>query len=115
ALLEKLRDVPTKERLLFQEISKFPEVRRDLSLVLDRQVTFKEVERVARANSHNLVKRINVFDVYEGEPLEKNKKAYALSFFLQDQNRTLTDKIIDKTMNRLMHQFEQELHAEIRK
>ncbi len=115
ALLEKLRDVPTKERLLFQEISKFPEVRRDLSLVLDRKVTFKEVERVARANSHNLVKRINVFDVYEGEPLGKNKKAYALSFFLQDQNRTLTDKIIDKTMNRLMHQFEQELHAEIRK
>ncbi|MEM6843016.1 MAG: phenylalanine--tRNA ligase subunit beta [Bacteroidota bacterium] len=115
ALLDKLRSIPTKERLLFREISKFPEVRRDLSLVIDRKVTFKEVERVAQASGNDLIKRINVFDVYQGESLEKDKKAYALSFFLQDQKRTLTDKIIDRTMNKLIHQFEQELHAEIRK
>ncbi|WKN45724.1 phenylalanine--tRNA ligase subunit beta [Tunicatimonas pelagia] len=113
-LLEKLRGTSTKERTVFQEISKFPEVRRDLSLVLDQEVTFREVEQVAKANGNNLVKRINVFDVYEGEQLVKGRKAYALSFILQDQHRTLTDKIIDKTMNRLMKQFEQELHAEIR-
>jgi len=115
ALLEKLRSISTKERLLFQEISKFPEVRRDLSLVLDQRVAFSEVERVAKAYGNNLIRRINVFDVYEGERIESGKKAYALSFILQDQNRTLTDKIIDKTMKRLMQQFEQELHAEIRK
>jgi phenylalanyl-tRNA synthetase beta chain len=115
ALLEKLRGISTKERLLFQEISKFPEVRRDLSLVLDQRVAFSEVERVAKAYGNNLIRRINVFDVYEGERIESGKKAYALSFILQDQNRTLTDKIIDKTMNRLMQQFEKELNAEIRK
>ncbi len=114
-LVEKLRGISTKERTIFQEISKFPEVRRDLSLVLDQEVAFSEVEKVAKAKSNNLVKRINVFDVYEGEPLGKGKKAYALSFVLQDQHKTLTDKIIDKTMKRLMNQFEQELRAEIRK
>lgn len=115
ALLEKLRGISTKERLLFQEISKFPEVRRDLSLVLDKTVEFSEVERLTEVYGNKLIKRINVFDVYQGERIGEGKKAYALSFILQDQNKTLTDKVIDKTMNRLMQKFEHELQAVIRK
>ena len=105
----------TKERLIYQEISKFPEVRRDLSLVLDRSVPFSRVADIARKASNQLVRDINVFDRYEGESIGAGKKAYALSFTLQDQHKTLTDKLIDKTMDKLMHTLEQELNATIRK
>ena len=104
-----------KERLVYQEISKFPEVRRDLSLVLDRQISFSEVAAIARKASNQLVRDINVFDIYEGESIGKDKKAYALSFTLQDQHKTLTDKLIDKTMNKLMRTLQHELNATIRK
>lgn len=115
ALLEKVRKVSAKERLIYQEISKFPEVRRDLSLVLDKQVGFSQVESVAKKYSNALVKDINVFDIYEGQSIGAGKKAYALSFVLQDAEKTLTDKVIDKTMNKLMKVFEKELGAVIRK
>ena len=105
----------TKERLVYQEISKFPEVRRDVSLVLDQQVSFSEVAAIAKKASNQLVRDINVFDIYEGESVGKNKKAYALSFTLQDQHKTLTDKLIDKTMKKLMHTLEHDLNATIRK
>ncbi len=114
-LIDKMSSTGPKERLLYQEISKFPEVRRDLSLVLDKHVRFNDVERVAKENSNHLVKEINVFDLYEGENIGANKKAYALSFILQDQDKTLTDKAIDHTMNRLIAVFEKELGAVIRK
>ncbi len=104
-----------KERLVYQEVSKFPEVRRDLSLVLDQRVSFSEVAAIARKASNQLVRDINVFDLYEGESIGKDKKAYALSFILQDQHKTLTDKLIDKTMNKLMRTLEHELNATIRK
>lgn len=115
ALVRQVSEVSTKERLIYREIAKFPEVRRDLSLVLDKHVRFSEVETVARKHSNHLVKDINVFDIYEGENLEEGKKAYALSFTLQDPEKTLTDKVIDKTMKRLMMVFEKELGAVIRK
>ncbi|MCS6821423.1 MAG: phenylalanine--tRNA ligase subunit beta [Microscillaceae bacterium] len=99
----------------YQEIPKFPEVRRDLSLVLDKKVTFQEVQNLALSKEKHLIKNINVFDVYEGESIGKDKKAYAISFILQDENQTLTDKIIDKTMEKLMQTFEKELGAIIRK
>jgi phenylalanyl-tRNA synthetase beta chain len=73
------------------------------------------VEAVAKRNSNHLVKDINVFDLYEGENIGADKKAYALTFVLQDPEKTLTDKVIDKTMNRLMKVFESELGAVIRK
>ena len=104
-----------KERLVYQEISKFPEVRRDLSLVLDQSVPFSTVAAIARKASNQLVRDINVFDRYEGESVGAGKKAYALSFTLQDQHKTLTDTLIDKTMDKLMHTLEQELNATIRK
>ncbi len=115
ALLEKVRKVSAKERLIYQDISKFPEVRRDLSLVLDKKLSFGQVESVAKKYSNALVKDINVFDIYEGENIGADKKAYALSFTLQDAEKTLTDKVIDKTMNKLIQVFEQELGAVIRK
>lgn len=114
-LLNKIRKVGAKERLIYQEISKFPEVRRDISLVLDKQVQFSEVEKVAKESSNHLVKNINVFDLYEGESIGSDKKAYALSFILQDQHKTLTDQVIDHTMSRLMAVFEKELGAVIRR
>lgn len=103
-----------KDEIVYSEVSKYPEVRRDLSLVLDKNVTFGEIEKLARSTERQILRRINVFDVYEGENIGKGKKAYALSFILQDNNQTLTDKIIEKCMSRLMHRFEQELGAFIR-
>ncbi|MGY6559467.1 MAG: phenylalanine--tRNA ligase subunit beta [Nitritalea sp.] len=99
----------------YQEISKFPEVRRDLSLVLDRSVSFAEVSVLAHKTGGKLLQRLGVFDVYQGDKLPEDKKAYALSFILQDVKQTLTDKVIEKTMQRLMEAFEKELGAVIRK
>lgn len=98
----------------YQEVSKFPEVRRDLSLVLDKKVTFEELRQVALKAEKQLLRSINVFDVYEGDNLE-GKKSYSVSFILQDSQQTLTDKVIDKTMARLISTFERELNAVIRK
>lgn len=99
----------------YAEISKFPEVRRDLSLVLDRSVTFDQIKKVALKAGGKLLQRIGVFDVYQGDKIEAGKKAYALSFYLQDTEQTLTDKVIDKTMGRLIQSFENEVGAFIRK
>jgi phenylalanyl-tRNA synthetase beta chain len=102
-------------KLVIQEVSKFPEVRRDLSLVLDSPVRFDEIRNLVMNTEKRLIKNIVVFDVYEGENIPKGKKAYALSFTLLDDNKTLTDEEIDKTMTRLMNAFEQKLGAVIRK
>ena len=99
----------------FTEISKYPEVRRDLSLVLDKQVSYNEIRELAFKSEKKLLTRINVFSVYEGENLEAGKKSYAISFYLQDTTKTLTDKVIDKVMNGLIRTFENEIGAIIRK
>ncbi|MEP2346950.1 MAG: phenylalanine--tRNA ligase subunit beta, partial [Algoriphagus sp.] len=98
----------------FEEISKFPEVRRDLSLVIDKTVSYDQVKAVATKFGGKLLKRIGVFDVYQGDKIDAGKKAYALSFHLQDQENTLTDKVIDKTMSKLIQAFEKEVGALIR-
>lgn len=103
------------EELVHAPISKYPEVRRDLSIVLDKKVSFAEIEAEAKKAERKILKEINVFDVYEGEHIEKGKKSYSVSFTLQDFENTLTDKQIDKTMNRLIQTFEKELGALIRK
>ncbi len=105
----------TNNNIVFEEVSKFPEVRRDLSLVIDKSVAFEEIKKLAWSQEKHLIKKINVFDVYEGDKIEQNQKAYALSFILQDKRKTLTDKIIDKTMTKLMTTFESKLGAIIRK
>ena len=96
-------------------ISKFPEVRRDLSLVIDKTVMFDDIRGIALKAGGKLLQRIQVFDVYQGDKIDADKKAYALSFYLQDTEKTLTDKVIDKTMERLMQSFEKEVGALIRK
>ncbi|TXK52048.1 phenylalanine--tRNA ligase subunit beta [Pontibacter qinzhouensis] len=104
-----------RSNLVAEELPKFPEVRRDLSLVLDKQVTFDQVKQIALRTERKLLQDVNVFDVYEGDKIEAGKKAYAISFTLLDKQQTLTDKVIDSTMNRLMQQLEKQLGAFIRK
>jgi len=102
-------------KFVVQDVPKFPDVRRDLSLVLDSQVKFSEIETLARTTEPRLIKEILAFDVYEGEKIDQGKKAYALAFTLQDENKTLTDEEIDKTMTKLMSAFEGKMGAVIRK
>lgn len=102
-------------KFVIQEVTKFPEVRRDLSLVLDKQVTFSEIKEMVLATEKRLIKDIIAFDVYEGDKIPEGKKAYALGFTLLDENKTLTDEDIDKTMARLMEAFEGKMGAIIRK
>ncbi|MET3129491.1 phenylalanyl-tRNA synthetase beta chain [Arcicella rosea] len=103
------------DKAVFVELPKFPEVRRDLSLVIDKTVTFDQIQKLARNYEKNLLRQINVFDVYQGENLGADKKSYSVSFILQDYEQTLTDKVIDKTMEKLMAAFEKEIGAVIRK
>jgi phenylalanyl-tRNA synthetase beta chain len=101
--------------LVAQEVPKFPEVRRDLSLVLDKNVSFDEIRKMVLNTEKRLIRDIIAFDVYEGDNLPAGKKAYALGFTLLDEAKTLTDEEIDKTMTRLMNAFEQTFGAVIRK
>jgi phenylalanyl-tRNA synthetase beta chain len=103
------------DKAVFVELPKFPEVRRDLSLVIDKTVSFDQIQKLARNYEKNLLKQINVFDVYQGDNLGEGKKSYSVSFMLQDYEQTLTDKVIDKTMEKLMGAFEKEIGAVIRK
>jgi phenylalanyl-tRNA synthetase beta chain len=102
-------------KLVIQEIAKFPEVRRDLSLVIDKHIGFDEIRSLVLSTEKKLIRNIVAFDVYEGEKVASGKKAYALGFTLLDETKTLTDEEIDKTMQRLMNAFEQKLGALIRK
>jgi phenylalanyl-tRNA synthetase beta chain len=104
-----------KTDIAYEPIPKFPEVKRDLSLVLDKGVSYADIQQLAFKQEKKLLNRMNLFSVYEGDKIEKGKKAYAISFFLQDKFKTLTDKQIDKSMNGLMSLYEKELGAVIRK
>ena len=99
----------------FKSIPKFPEVRRDLSLVIDESVSFAEIEEIAFKSEKKLLTRVNVFSVYQGDRIEQGKKSYAVSFFLQDTEKTLNDKQIDRVMSNLIKQFEERLSATIRR
>ena len=103
------------DNIVFEGVSKFPQVRRDLSLVVDQSVSFESIRKMAQKAERKLLKEMNVFDMYQGEKIDKGKKAYAVSFLLQDTEKTLDDKMIDKTMNRLVRTFEENLNAVIRK
>jgi phenylalanyl-tRNA synthetase beta chain len=98
----------------YRVVSKFPEVRRDLALLVAKEIKFEEIKKVAYKYEKALLKKVNLFDVYEGEKIDPDKKSYAVSFYLQDSAGTLTDKIIDKTMAKLVKGFEKELDARIR-
>ena len=98
-----------------KEVPRFPEVKRDLSLVIDKGVTFDEIRKLVVASGKKLIKEVTAFDVYEGENIPSGKKAYALGFTLVDETKTLTDDEIEKTMSKLMTEFENKLGAVIRK
>jgi phenylalanyl-tRNA synthetase beta chain len=101
-------------RIRYQALAKFPEVRRDLALLIDESVTFAEIEKLAYETESKLLRSVNLFDVYEGSNLQKGKKSYAVCFILQDEEKTLTDKVIDKTMEKLMKAYQSDLKAVIR-
>lgn len=96
------------------DIPKFPEVKRDLALLVNQSVTFEQLYQAAKQAEKVLLKNINLFDVYEGKNLPEGKKSYALSFVLQDTSNTLTDVQIDAIMNKLQHTFETKFEAVLR-
>lgn len=102
------------QNVILKEIPKFPEVIRDFALLLDESVPFKGIHDIASSTEKHLLKQVSLFDVYLGKNLPKGKKSYAVSFTLRDDEKTLTDKQIDKIMNKLRQRFETELGAELR-
>jgi len=101
-------------KVSYTELSKFPAVKRDLALLIDRSVTFAEIEKIAYDTEKKLLKEVSLFDVYEGKNLDAGKKSYAVSFLLQDENQTLNDKTIDKVMSKLIKNLEDKLGARLR-
>ncbi|MGO4289791.1 phenylalanine--tRNA ligase subunit beta [Chitinophaga sp. RAB17] len=112
---DKILGLLQKSDNFYKEIPRFPAVRRDLALVLDKQVKFAAVEAAARSVKSGLLQQVNLFDVFESEKLGTNKKSYAVSFTFLDAQKTLTDKEIDGVMEKLIKTFETQLQAEIRK
>ena len=102
------------EKIKFTAIPKYPEVRRDFALLVDSNVAFESIYKIARQTEKSILKDINLFDVYEGKNLPEGKKSYAVSFVLQDSTKTLTDSQIDKIMTKLQSNFESELGAQLR-
>lgn len=110
ALMKAIR----KNTLTFTDISKYPAVSRDLALLVDNNVEFAQIEHVAKQTEKKLLKRVELFDVYQGKNLPAGKKSYAVNFILQDENKTLNDKAIDAIMQKLIKQLTTQLGAELR-
>ena len=103
-----------KHAVHYEEVSKFPAVSRDLSLLIDTKTEFAEIERIACNTEKKLLKSVELFDVYEGKNLPEGKKSYAVNFILQDPDKTLNDKAIDAIMNKLINNIKKQLGAELR-
>jgi phenylalanyl-tRNA synthetase beta chain len=111
---DNLIKVINQNTIKFKEISKYPEVKRDFSLLINEDVTFDNLYKLAKQSENNYLKDVNLFDVYTGDKLAEGKKSYAISFTLQDNKKTLTDSQIDKIMSKIQKRFESELGAELR-
>ena len=98
----------------YTPINPYPAVRRDLALVVDKDVTYDTLEKIGYKYASKLLKQVNLFDVFEGAALGDGKKSYALNFVLQSADRTLTDEEINKTMNKLVAAYEREVGAKLR-
>lgn len=109
-----LQDMVRKNKIVHKDVPKYPIVRRDLSLLVDRSVTFETLKTIAFKTEKKLIKEIQVFDVYLGNNLPEGKKSYALNFSLQDETQTLTDKQIDSVMQKIIYNLAQTAKAEIR-
>ena len=101
-------------KVSYTPLPKFPEVRRDLALLVDQEVEFGTIKMWAHRTERELLKSVSIFDVYEGEHLPEGKKSYAVSFLLRDDSKTLNDKQIEKVMEKLINTFQRELGAQIR-
>ena len=109
-----LMKVIKKNEVLYTEISKFPAVSRDLALLVDNTVEFAQIEQIARQTEKKLLKKVELFDVYEGDKLTAGKKSYAVNFILQDEEKTMGDKQIDAIMQKLIANLKKQLNAELR-
>ena len=109
-----LMKVIKKNEVLYTEISKFPAVSRDLALLVDKNVEFAQIEQIARQTEKKLLKKVELFDVYEGDKLPAGKKSYAVNFILQDEEKTMGDKQIDAIMQKLIANIKKQLNAELR-
>ena len=103
-----------RDKVSFREMPRFPEVRRDLALLLDETVKYADLRAAAFKNARKLLKQVNLFDVYRGDKIPEGKKQYALSFTLQDEDRTLTDQDVERVMGRLMDVFTKDFGATLR-
>ncbi len=113
-LWKTLLDLTKKAKVSYAELPKYPEVRRDLALLIDKTVRFADIEKIALASEKKLLKSVSLFDVYEGKNLPQGKKSYAVSFTLQDETQTLHEKLIEGIMNKLIKNFESQLGASLR-
>lgn len=109
-IIKKIRN----RNVSFSEISKFPAVSRDLALLVDKSITFSQIEQVAKASEKKLLKKITLFDVYEGQNLEAGKKSYAVNFTLQDEQKTMNDKQTDAIMQKIITNLQKQLGAQLR-
>ena len=109
-----ITDLIKDKNIKYKQIPKFPEVKRDFALLVDDNISFESISKIAKKTDQKFLKNIILFDVYNGENLPKGKKSYAVSFTLQDETKTLTEKEIDKIMSRLENSFKDELGAELR-
>jgi phenylalanyl-tRNA synthetase beta chain len=109
-----LMKVIKKNEVLYTEISKFPAVSRDLALLVDNSVEFAQIEQIARQTEKKFLKKVELFDVYEGDKLPAGKKSYAVNFILQDEEKTMGDKQIDAIMQKLITNIKKQLNAELR-
>ena len=103
-----------KNRIQYRELPRYPEVRRDLALLLDADISFSQIRKCAFAAEKKLLKSVTLFDVYTGDKIPEGKKQYAVSFVLQDSEKTLTDKVVESVMEKLLQKFAQELGAQLR-
>lgn len=111
---DELLKATRKNKVSYSELPKYPAVRRDLALLIDKTVKFQDIERLAYQTEGKLLKEVTLFDVYEGKNLESGKKSYAVSFLLQDESQTLNDVQIEKVMNKLIAALQNKLDAKLR-
>ena len=109
-----IQETAKSQKTVFKSIPKFPAVRRDFALLVDNKIDYKQIEEIANQTEKRLLQSVNLFDVYQGEKLPEGKKSYAISFKFQDEHNTLTDKQVDKIMQKLQQRFEKDLQAELR-
>jgi len=109
-----LADLVKNNNVHYNEIPKYPQIRRDFSLLIDDSIPFEALKKIALNTEKNVLKNVQLFDVYEGNKLPKGKKSYGVSFYFQDPKKTMTDKYIDKIMGKLQNQFEKEFGAQLR-